>query len=699
MVTFIEIRNLFPNKLSKETGAELAAIRRKMNSLKTEDEKKAYFEELKLKYAQASKAETTKKEKSAASQKTNTFSSFAELGQFHDDLAEQQHLTTTKEKEVQPRKNKQTKIKKRKSKYSKKDLENLYPSQEALDNAWEYLQHQPDEEKAKFITERKEKVRIQEKLSSSWLETADRNAADFETISKVAMFRIYKISNLSPEEREQAANEFLAQCTSEKDKTMTEEKKEENKTNPKYDEVLNDWAKSKNIDLEKLSDDNKKAAQAYFDKYGNLNDFETQVIVEDNNKQPPVSKDEKDKEANNKEAPVKVKVSESQQKHSPLNDDLGKIKEHWEKWCAETKDEKNQPLRNFKEIPNEDGFLKFEIEPTEALKAKDSNAKGAEVTYYSETEATMPMTDYDYFYQMAKAAKEVSHAEVIECGNIKTPGYATRLIAAAYANGLDVEKAPDKLDLSKETLMGIPDETILMVLDKQIFNRDSNTAEKVDYDSIKDALRVYKDIQERAKDENGNPKGSQESLDISKMHFTDEAAKNKTIAAALEMGLNIKGVDKLNLTEESTKGIPSETLNKMLQDQVYGKKDIEYETVKEAVKLTHDMFKNGEEDKDINISKLNIPEENNSTYNKVVAATLELELIPQETKKLNIDPRDETLPKEAYEALNKFKLQKIKEAKERKNQGNTEENSSSQTRSNNYNNNNYRQKNQRGGYE
>ena len=139
------------------------------------------------------------------------------------------------------------------------------------------------------------------------------------------------------------------------------------------------------------------------------------------------------------------------------------IKEHWEKWCAETKDEKDQPLRNFKEIPNEDGFLKFEIEPTEALKAQNPDAKGAEVTYYSETEATMPMTDYDYFHQMAKAAKEVSHADVIECGEIKTPGYATRLIAAAYANGLDVENAPDKLDLSNETLKGIPDETVLTV--------------------------------------------------------------------------------------------------------------------------------------------------------------------------------------------------------------------------------------------
>lgn len=367
----------------------------------------------------------------------------------------------------------------------------------------------------------------------------------------------------------------LKTITPKEDKTMTEENKEENKTEPEYDEVLNNWSKSKGIDLEKLSDDNKKAARAYFDKHGNLDDFETQVIEQNGNEQssPSGPKDEKEdntdktpqpnssdkeQETDNKKASVKLKVSEQQEKHSPLNEDLGKIKEHWEKWCAETKDEKDQPLRNFKEIPNEDGFLKFEIEPTEALKAKDSNAKGAEVTYYSETEATMPMTDYDYFHQMAKAAKEVSHADVIECGEIKTPGYATRLIAAAYANGLDVENAPNKLDLSNETLKGIPDETVLTVLDKQIFNRDSGTAEKIDYDSVKDALRVYKDIQERAKDENGNARGLMESLDVSKMRFTDEAAKNKTIAAALEMGLKIEGVDKLNLNQETKEGIPEE---------------------------------------------------------------------------------------------------------------------------------------------
>lgn len=497
---------------------------------------------------------------------------------------------------------------------------------------------------------------------------------------------------------------------------MTEENKEENKSEPEYNKVLNNWAKSKGIDLEKLSDDNKKAAQAYFDKHGNLNDFETKVIEkDDNNNQSSAEKENKegnetptpsessnpnneDKETDKE--PVVFKVNEKKEEHTPLSKNLNKIRDYWKKWCAETLDDKKKhPLRKFTEIPNDEGYLKFKIEPTAALEAQNPDDKGAEVTYYSETEATMPMTDFVYFDKLVEIAKKESHAKVIECGNIQTRGYATRLIAAAYANGLDVENAPNKLDLSNETLKGIEDKDILTVLDKQIFNRDSNIAEKIDYDSIKDALSVYKDIQERAKDENGNARGLMKSLDISKMRFTDEAAKNKTIAAALEMDLKIEGVDKLNLTEKNTKDIPPETLNKMLQDQVFGKKDIEYETVKDAVKLTHDMSKSDEEDKNINISGLNIPEENNSTYNKAVAAALELELMPQETKKLNIDPRDETLPKEAYEALNKFKLQKIKEARERKNQGNTEENSSSQTRNNNYSNNNYQQRNQRGGRE
>lgn len=314
------------------------------------------------------------------------------------------------------------------------------------------------------------------------------------------------------------------------------------------EKLIKSWADTHKVTL---THDLRNAAIEHLKSHSSLDNFMADMPV----KQEPKKFKVDEPEPSAAPAP---RQKEEEKETAPYDEQLQSLKEHWEKWCAETKDEKDQPLRNFKEIPNEDGFLKFEIEPTEALKAKDSNAKGAEVTYYSETEATMPMTDYDYFHQMAKAAKEVSHADVIECGNIKTPGYATRLIAAAYANGLDVEKAPNKLDLSNETLKGIPDKDILTVLNKQVFNRDSGTAEKVDYDSVKDALRVYKDIQERATDENGNPKGQMKSLDISKMQFSDEAAKNKTIAAALEMGINIEGVDKLNLTQEGKEGLPEE---------------------------------------------------------------------------------------------------------------------------------------------
>ncbi len=333
-----------------------------------------------------------------------------------------------------------------------------------------------------------------------------------------------------------------------------------------FNHYLNIFTESHNLNKKDLTEDQIYAARVYFSGHGSLGNF---ILPEkEGEKSNSATKELKLGEPEKAEDPTPQQKEEKET--VPYDEQLQSIKEHWEKWCAETKDEKEQPLRNFKEIPNEDGFLKFEIKPTEALKAKDSNAKGAEVTYYSETEATMPMTDYDYFHQMAKAAKEVSHAEVIECGNIKTPGYATRLIAAAYANGLDVEKAPNKLDLSNETLKGIKNKDILTVLNKQIFNRSSDTAEKIDYDSIKDALRVYKDIQEHSsaseKEEDKIPEdqkqkltnGKLTSLDISKMQFSDEAAKNKTIAAALEMGINIEGVDKLNLTQEGKEGLPEE---------------------------------------------------------------------------------------------------------------------------------------------
>ncbi len=315
------------------------------------------------------------------------------------------------------------------------------------------------------------------------------------------------------------------------------------------EKLIKSWAEKHQV---ALTHEMRDAAIEHLKSHSNLDGF----MADMPKKEAPLERKKLKLDEMESPAVPEKQPQEEKKETVPYDEQLQSIKEHWENWCAETKDEKDQPLRNFKEIPNEDGFLKFEIEPTEALKAQNPDAKGAEVTYYSDTEATMPMTDYDYFHQMAKAAKEVSHADVIECGEIKTPGYATRLIAAAYANGLDVENAPNKLDLSNETLKGIPDETVLTVLDKQIFNRDSGTAEKIDYDSVKDALRIYKDIQERAKDENGNPKGQMKSLDISKMRFTDEAAKNKTIAAALEMDLKIEGVDKLNLTQEAKEGLP-----------------------------------------------------------------------------------------------------------------------------------------------
>ena len=552
MVTFKEIQKLFPAKLSKEAAKELDTIRKKMNSLKTEDEKKAYFEELKLKYAQSPTTETTQKEASTTSQKPKALSSFAELGQFRDELAEQTHPTTATEKEAQPKKNKPTKTKKRKSKYSKKDLKNLYPSQEALDDAWEYLQHQPDNEKEKFITERKEKIRIQEELT----QIALPHSPD-DKLSREIHTQIVNISFLPPEEREKAVKEFLQMCQNKEDKAMTEENKfytEQEKqeivkeielrkkarenlgitesglssgVDTLEEKLIKNWAAGHKITL---TYELRNAAHEHLKSHSNLDEF--MPYTEKEKQETEEKKDTKKFKLGEGETPV-TPAPKQEEEQILYDEKLKSIKEHWQTWCEKT-------LRDFEEIPNEDGFLKFKIEPTDALKAQNPEAKGAEVTYYSETEATMPMTDYAYFDEMAKAAKEVSKADVIECGNIKTPGYATRLIAAAYAHDMEVEMAPNKLDLSPEIIKDIPDEVMLKVLDKQIFNRDSNAAEKVDYESIKEGLATYKAIQERQKDENGNTKGEMKTLDISKMQFSDEAAKNKTIAAALEMGLKIE---------------------------------------------------------------------------------------------------------------------------------------------------------------
>lgn len=470
---------------------------------------------------------------------------------------------------------------KKKSKYSKKDLKALYPNKEELDNAWEYFHRLPENEKENFLNERRARIEVQDRLKQS----AQTHFPD-GNLPREIRNRIINISFLAPEEREKAAEEFLKEYPNQEDKTMTEENKfytEQEKqeivkeielrkkarenlgitesglssgVDALEERLIKNWAAGHNITL---TYDLKNAAREHLKSHSNLDEFMPDAAPE---KPEPEKQETEEKKESKKltvsEQEIPAEPAQPQDEQAPYDERLQSIKEHWEKWCEETKDEQDQPLRNFKEIPNEDGFLKFEIEPTEALKAQNPEAKGAEVTYYSETEATMPMTDYAYFDEMAKAAKEVSQADVIECGNIKTPGYATRLIAAAYAHDMEVEMAPNKLDLSPEIIKDIPDDVMLKVLDKQIFNRDSNAAEKVDYESIKEGLAAYKAIQERQKDENGNPKGEMTALDISKMQFSDEAAKNKTIAAALEMGLKVEGVDKLKLNQETKEGIPEE---------------------------------------------------------------------------------------------------------------------------------------------
>ena len=583
MVTFKEIRKFFPAKLSKKDAEELNTIRQEMNSLKTEDEKKAYFEEFKLKYAQSPTTESTKKETNTPSQKPKTLSSFAELGQFHDELAKQPHSSTAEKKDVQPKKNKTTKTK---SKYSKKDLKKFYSSQEALDSAWEYLQHQPNIEKEKFIAEREEKIRIQKELTQIALPHSPNGK-----LSREIHTQIVNISFLPPEKREKAVKKFLQIYQNNEDKTMTKES-----TKNPFDKEFEKWKQNNpTIPLDE------EKAKKYFDTYGNLENF-----MKDPSENPEISKEtqgktekprEEAKPASPQEEPTiavrfndgatkpegqegqpntTVRFSDGVQEQQDKENGLAGIEKLWRTWCDE-RDENKNLLRNFENTSKkeDDGSLQFKITPTDALKAqkekKGLEAKSAEVTYYDENNVTMPMTDYDYFAKAVEIAKQIPGATVIECGDIQTRGYATRLIAAAYANGLEVEKAPkpNEIDLSNETLKGIPEEAILMVLDKQFFNRDANTAEKIDYESIKEALRVYTDI--LYKDTKENSTSEPKKLDISKILHEpiDKAVRDKVIAAALEMKLRVNNNGtpvEFNKEEiEKTEGIPKEALEKAAQ--------------------------------------------------------------------------------------------------------------------------------------
>lgn len=128
MVNFTEIQKLFPAKLSKENAAELNNIRKKMNSLKTEAEKEAYFEELKRQYAPSSANKTAKEDAAPIPQK---------------------------------KEEKTTRQKKKKSRYNKNDLKQIYgDNQDLIDITWEYLQHLPDSEKKNSLRRKKKKQKF-----------------------------------------------------------------------------------------------------------------------------------------------------------------------------------------------------------------------------------------------------------------------------------------------------------------------------------------------------------------------------------------------------------------------------------------------------------------------------------------------------------------------------------------------------------
>ena len=499
MIEFKEIQKLFPQKLTREQAAELNAIRKKITSLKTDAEKEAYFEELKRQYApqndqNANNADAKKTSKTTKNKKENK---------------------TSSDKSRKNKKSTQREIR-------DKIIEDLSQAVFAYCDAGNPMPEESKREIARIVGLENEEEREKE---------------------IIAFKEKYKTTK---EEKKMTETENTpAKKANDQEFEIIPHNNETNSSQEKAEEIVKFFIEKHHLNIDEKT---RKEMITYCKSNGNLNGFFLPATT--TKKKLKVSE-------GNTAQPAPQPQNQAEVKPEVIEDDLATIEQAWRNWCETQKVENSEEIaRNFEKIETQDGSLKFEIKPTEAQKAANPEDKGAQVTYYDAENVVMPMSEYAYFDQLVKTAKEVSGSEVIECGEIKTPAYHTRLIAAAYKHGLDVENAPSHLDLSQEAIRGIEDETLLKVIDKQIFHRDTKIAEKADYDTVKDGLRLYKELKEKTPDENGISQKIT-SLNIAELQISDEATKNKVIAAALEMGLKIEGVEKLNLGENA-KDIPEE---------------------------------------------------------------------------------------------------------------------------------------------
>lgn len=505
-----------------------------------------------------------------------------------------------------------------------------------------------------------------------------------------------------------------------KEKDMTEDEKQS--------AMIKDWSDTfrnlhPGIKEDELKELISKARDFLNDGHDDLSDFkpdyEEPVPEKEQEEKEDPAKDEDQQDDNlNDDQTENENNDENQEKrvsrvnefgtaqHDPSVATLDNVEKHWQEWCKYDIDENGGLKREFKKLPEKNNTLEFEITPNAAQQALGE--KPVTITYFATNDVVMPLNNYEYFVELAKVAKEVDGSNVIECGNIKSPAYFNRLIAAAYANDLDVDNAPKCLDLSKEATQGIPDPALNLLLDKQIFGRgmrnDKNSFhyDDIPYETYQQAFALKKEIAER--------KNLSLEFDASPSRFPDPTTRNKQIAAAMEAGFTVKNMEGLKLEYEQTKDIPDVTLNQMIEKAVFEplKKGTEtkFEDIKAAMKVKKEIFDRGNAEAGLDNNFMNNQDAEKSIAKaQYIAAALAngfavenvkgpINTFNGELDHISTDQNDE-----ARKGLVDFKTKLAKENRNnRNNNGNNNSGNENNNNNNNRRNNNYNRNNKRGGY-
>lgn len=320
------------------------------------------------------------------------------------------------------------------------------------------------------------------------------------------------------------------------------------KDNQLFKEELAKW-QQENPSVTDISPELQQQLENHFKNHGNsLKDFKYEAP------QPTATRTAAPRGNSRPQEPKKVTLHQKAPDDSvPHKKGLEGFVEHWQKWCAD-EENKNNLKRTLTPIDTDKG-VKFDI--------KETGDKVTTVHAISEESVAMPLSDYAYFDELAKSLKDTLDAEVLVLGeDIDDPKYFNRAIAAAYANGLEVENYPPNLDLREEALEGIPAKALETLLQKQVFDR----TREIEFDTLKQALERNYYLQKSML-----PADEKPTINMENMEFKNGYEKNRAVVAMLNQGYKIENIGRLDFSFEQIEGFRDEEIALLSQNIDYEK--------------------------------------------------------------------------------------------------------------------------------